>query len=239
MSATYTSAYFEEFKDVSRESAAVIAPLVTDLIPVKSVIDFGCGLGQWLAAFERSGVSEIRGLDGSYIDLDQLEIPRDAFRVQDLTAPYVAEKQFDLATCVEVAEHLAEVNGSGLIRSLTDAAPVVLFSAAIPHQPGKDHVNPQWPDYWARLFRQYGFVPVDALRHVIWDDARVAWWYQQNILLYVREEMLAQYPKLKSLRDAGFDRPRRLVHPAMIDILVEWGTEESNRYWELYAAQRS
>lgn len=32
------------------------------------------------------------------------------------------------------------------IGELCAAAPVVLFSAAIPHQGGVNHVNKQWPD---------------------------------------------------------------------------------------------
>ena len=65
--------------------------------------------------------------------------------------------------------------------SLAAAAPVVAFSAAIPARAAYGHVNEQWPAYWAELFARHGYEPVDALRPLLWDDARVDWWYAQNL----------------------------------------------------------
>jgi hypothetical protein len=63
-------------------------------------------------------------------------------------------RTFDLAICLEVAEHLPPEAAEGFIDSLTRLAPVVLFSAAITFQVGNQHLNGQWPDYWATLFRR-------------------------------------------------------------------------------------
>jgi len=163
MSETYKPEYYEEFKDLSRSSARVVAPMVMELISPKRVVDVGCGLGQWLAAFQQAGVTEILGLDGNYVQRDRLEIPPCDFQVQDLALPFAIATKYDLAMCLEVAEHLPASHAVGLVESLTKLAPVVLFSAAIPHQPGKDHFNCQWPEYWAELFGRQGYVVVDAL----------------------------------------------------------------------------
>jgi SAM-dependent methyltransferase len=233
MSDVYTPAYFEDFKSLSQSSAEVIVPMVMDLVSPASVLDVGCGLGQWLAAFHRAGVHEILGLDGPYVEADQLQIPKSAFRVQDVTKPFGIDTKFDLAVCLEVAEHIPESNAAPLIQSLTNSAAVVLFGAAIPHQPGKDHINCQWPDYWADLFTRHQFVPIDALRHQIWDNSRVAWWYQQNIVLYVQESGLSRYQRLERFRQEGFGRPLRMVHPEMFDVFLNWGMDMSKRYWDL------
>ena len=68
--------------------------------------------------------------------------------------------------------------------ALVEAAPVVLFSAAIPHQGGVSHVNEQWQSYWWELFGAHGYVAVDCIRPRIFSDPRVEWWYRQNIVVY-------------------------------------------------------
>ena len=61
---------------------------------------------------------------------------------------------------------------------------VVLFSAAIPGQGGTHHLNERWPSYWANLFGSAGYDVLDVVRANIWDDARVEWWYRQNLLVF-------------------------------------------------------
>ena len=73
---------------------------------------------------------------------------------------------------------------------------MVLFSAAIPHQGGDDHINEQWPGYWAKLFARCNYVTVDCLRDHFWDDEEVAYYYAQNMLLYVDSTRLSDYPGL-------------------------------------------
>ena len=234
MSQPYDPDYFKTFGELSRDSAEAVVPIAMDLVSPASVLDVGCGLGQWLAEFHRAGVQFVQGLDGDYIQRDQLEIPLENFQAQDLTKPFLLDEHFDLVTCLEVAEHLPEYCARYLVQSLTATAPVVLFSAAIPHQPGREHINCQWPEYWAQLFAERGFVLIDALRSRLWDKPNVAWWYQQNLVMYVRNDALPSYEKLRALRDAGFNRPLRLIHPEMFKLYFEWGLYESKRYWELH-----
>jgi hypothetical protein len=85
---------------------------------------------------------------------------------------------------------------------LTRLGPVVLFSAAIPGQGGLGHLNEQWPRYWVDLFRAKSYVAIDCLRHRIWDDDGVDWWYAQNLLFYPCHTL----PPYR--RDAPHDCPR-------------------------------
>jgi hypothetical protein len=50
---------------------------------------------------------------------------------------------------LEVAEHLQPKRSASFVADLVALAPAVLFSAAIPGQPGTDHINPRWQDEWA------------------------------------------------------------------------------------------
>src|SRR5215211_3499004 len=61
--------YTEDFyaarrKDNIRSSARVIVPLVLELVEPRSVIDVGCGTGEWLSVFEELGVEDVWGVDG-------------------------------------------------------------------------------------------------------------------------------------------------------------------------------
>jgi SAM-dependent methyltransferase len=187
--------------------------LVVDLVRPSSVVDFGCGVGAWLAAFRAHGIQDVLGIDGDYVDRSQLRIPAENFVARDLTRSLTLPRSFDLAVSLEVAEHLDEQCADGFVTSLTRAAPVVAFSAAVPLQGGDHHVNERWPSYWAQRFERMGYVAVDALRSKIWSDARVDWWYAQNLLVFCRASNLHDYPLLAEAH-ARTDHARLdVVHP--------------------------
>jgi SAM-dependent methyltransferase len=203
----------------------VIVPLVVERLRPRSVVDVGCGLGTWLAVFMENGVADVTGVDGDYVDSSRLEIPAERFVAHDLSTPLSLDRRFDLAVSLEVAEHLPADRAAIFVGSLTALAPFVLFSAAIPFQGGTNHVNEQWPEYWAALFGQRGFLPVDCVRREVWGDENVEWWYAQNTLLFVEEGRLASPP------DGGrpFERTPfsqlALVHPRQYLWQVESAAE--------------
>jgi hypothetical protein len=133
-------------------------------------------------------------------------------RRADLTSPLELGRRYDLAISLEVAEHLPPEAAAGFVASLTRAAPVVAFSAAIPGQGGRGHVNEQWPAYWAELFARHGYEPVDALRPLLWDDPGVEWWYAQNVVVFASAEGLGRHPRLGEHPQRG-RTPLALVHP--------------------------
>jgi SAM-dependent methyltransferase len=210
-SPTYSAEFFAQNATGMRRSADVTVPLVMRLLSPTSVVDLGCGVGAWLAAFSRNGVSDILGYDGPWVDSARLEIPADAFVACDLSQPVEVNRSFDLAVSLEVAEHLPERAAQTFVKSLTSLAPAVLFSAAIPEQDGTQHVNLQWPHYWRDLFLAEGFVAVDCIRHQVWSDPDVEFWYRQNMLLFVRGDVLAANELLSA--EARVPRPIDVVHP--------------------------
>lgn len=203
----------------------MIVPLVLELYRPSSVVDIGTGTGTWLAVFAEHGIADIHGVDGDWVDRSTLEIPEQSFTASDLTDPPELGRTYDLVVSLEVAEHLPAEAAGSYVKALTGYGPVCLFSAAIPHQGGTNHVNEQWPDYWAALFDERGFVPVDCLRRKIWDDERVEWWYAQNIVLYCSRTALAQNPALQRESELTGPSPQALVHPKRFLELVEWAVE--------------
>jgi SAM-dependent methyltransferase len=218
----YTADFFRKQRDGSRRSAAAIVPMVLDLVQPHSVVDVGCGVGVWLAVFRKHGVQDVWGVDGAYVDRALLEIPPERFQAADLHAPIRLGRRFDLVVSVEVAEHLPPECAAAFVQSLVALGPVVLFSAAIPRQGGVDHVNEQWPEYWAQRFREHGFVAIDGVRPRVWHDESVEWWYAQNTLLYAEGERVERDPRLRAARQATGDRPLSLVHPRKYLELIDW-----------------
>jgi len=180
----YTDTFYFAQKEGSISSAQVVVPIVLSLINCDSVVDVGCGIGGWLKEFERNGVTDYLGVDGDYVSRDLLEIPRERFRALNLENLIDFGRRFDLACSLEVAEHLPKSCSRSFVSALVAAAPIVLFSAAIPRQGGTNHINEQWQSYWAALFAEHSYIAVDCVRPIIFGDRRIEWWYRQNIILF-------------------------------------------------------
>jgi SAM-dependent methyltransferase len=180
----YNPKFYRELA-AAQESAREILPIVLDVIKPASVIDIGCGTGNWLTIAHELGVHEILGVDGSWVK-GQLAISPENFIEHDLSTPLKLDRRFDLALSLEVAEHLPSSAARVFVQSLCAAADVVLFSAAIPGQGGRRHVNEQWPAYWAELFAALRYECYDFLRPRIWNNPRVTWHYAQNSMIFAR-----------------------------------------------------
>jgi 2-polyprenyl-3-methyl-5-hydroxy-6-metoxy-1,4-benzoquinol methylase len=112
-------------------SARAVAQIACQLFGPKIVADVGCGQGAWLAAFAELGVNEIRGVDGDYVNRDNLLFDSANFAAVDLSRAFRIPGRYDLAICVEVAEHLPRNSSRSLVQALTRASSPVLSSAAI------------------------------------------------------------------------------------------------------------
>lgn len=181
---SYNKTFYEEMSESSNSSARILVPLLQKMLKFESVIDIGCGDGQFVAEFMRNGISRIKGVEGSWI-LDALHDKNASWLiVADLTDELIYETRFDLAICLEVAEHLDEKYSDVLVKNLVNASDLIFFSAAIPGQGGTNHVNLQYPDYWAAKFAKFGYFLEWDPRNLLGEMRGVAPWYQQNCLLY-------------------------------------------------------
>ena len=210
----YGQEFYEFHRQMSLDSARRTLPLVLQYVQPASVVDVGCGEGAWLSEFRAAGIGDYQGVDGDYVDRAKLLIEPERFQAADLTKGLDLGRRFDLAMSLEVAEHLPDSAAEGFVASLVALSDVVLFSAAVPQQLGTDHINLQWPRYWYDRFAPHGYEAVDCLRRPLWDDEQVAWWYRQNILIYVKRARLPDFPALGAALARGEGGPpMALVHP--------------------------
>ncbi|CAN5164309.1 hypothetical protein BH11PAT1_BH11PAT1_1480 [soil metagenome] len=209
----YSPEWFKKQKIGAGKSAEALLPIVIDLVSPRSVVDVGCGVGMWLSTFKELGVKDILGIDGEWVRQDELHIPKEFFMPIDISKPFEITKKADLVISLEVGEHLAPESAKGFVKSLAKIAPVMLFSAAIPKQGGTMHLNEQWPEYWADLFKSEGYVAIDCIRRRVWTNPNVEYWYAQNTILYVKESEIGNYPKLQKEIEHEHGGALPLVHP--------------------------
>lgn len=213
---TYQDNFFEYHLNGAIASAEAVIPVVKEYIIPASIIDIGCGVGAWLSVWKKSGANSVFGVDGEYVDTTKLVIDKSEFKAFDLAKVYTSDKKYDLVTCLEVAEHLPVSVAEKFVESLCALGDVVLFSAAIPSQEGTMHINEQFQDYWAEVFNKKGYVTVDCIRPRIWNNANIQWWYRQNLMFFVKENALSNYPKLKESALGKGQKVLPTVHPEML-----------------------
>ncbi|MGE4220052.1 MAG: class I SAM-dependent methyltransferase [Alphaproteobacteria bacterium] len=232
----YDRRFYDLLSDTAQPSARIVLPIVLELAPIASAVDLGCGNGGWLSVLHELGVEDVLGLDGDWVALDQLRIARERFRRVRLDAPIDLDRRFDLAISLEVAEHLPPERASGFVATLCDLAPLVLFSAAIPDQGGLNHVNEQWPAYWAALFQRHGYRPIDVIRPAVWENPAVTWWYKQNLLLFADPAAIAASPPLAAAAARSPAVPPALVHPELYTQAVRSGRPSLGRWLRMAPA---
>jgi len=213
----YNRHFYDDITDTSVLSADVILRILYEIYQPRSVIDVGCGKGSWLAVAESLGSTTLVGLDGNWIEREQLLSKNIQFIPSDFEDLPDLNEKYDLCISLEVAEHVSERNARSFIERLCKASDVILFSAAIAYQGGTHHVNEQWQSYWLALFRDNGYAGFDIFRGHIWNDETVAWWFRQNVYLYVNQKShVLDSAQLKKLEKTIPD----IIHPRNYEIKV-------------------
>lgn len=208
---TYDPEFFASISDDTANSAAVIVPLINDILQPESVLDVGCGTGGFAALFHALGVP-VRGIDSTRAP--NLLLAEEQFEVVDVSLPFVHQKA-ELVVCLEVAEHIPQPRAFDFVANLINHADIVLFSAAIPFQGGEGHVNEQWGDYWMWHFQQHEWVGTGRPRFEIWGNPQVSYWYQQNLFLYA-DPNRASRAALTYIEGASAHMDWRYVHPDLL-----------------------
>lgn len=109
------------------------------------IIDVGCGPGIYVQALREMGY-EVEGID------PDPRCPEKQISMFDV------EGKYDLAICLEVAEHIDASLADDVVKKLTELAPTIIFSAAVPGQGGHGHINCQPKEYWEHKFGKMNFV---------------------------------------------------------------------------------
>jgi SAM-dependent methyltransferase len=165
--------------------------IVRRYVPFSSVIDFGCGIGGWLQAAKMLGAAKVTGIEGAWVRDTASLLAEEELVVADLSSERLDyRRSFDLCLSIEVAEHLPESAADLFCRNLTDAANVVVFSAALVGQGGVGHINEQDPRYWVDRFWALNFVPLELVRPAISGEPGMYPWLQQNVIAFINYDHL-------------------------------------------------
>ncbi|EET47777.1 methyltransferase domain-containing protein [Thalassobium sp. R2A62] len=176
----------DEQRDQRLRNGEYLADILWNYVQPKSVIDLGCGLGFFLKACEAKGAS-VHGVDGDWVEPLKPEIDKDNYTIHDLNTPFSADKRYDMASSIEVAEHLIPERSEAFVAELCALSDVVLFSAGIPGQGGSGHINLRWQDAWARMFAEHGYNTYDPVRRKMAGHNDAFYWFTQNTLLFAKD----------------------------------------------------
>ena len=216
---SYNDEFYKAMSSETLRSARIYLAYLWKYIQAESVLDVGCGRGIWLKVCHELGSRNLYGLDGSWNSQSMMIDESIEFTCTDLNQPFSLNNKVDLVMTLEVAEHLEPSSATQFVKCLTDAADVILFSAAYTHQGGTNHINERPHSYWANLFIKNGYVPFDLFRPVFWGNEDVGFWYRQNTFLYLKKPS-SLYQKFI---DAGFSELKQVqfmdcVHPRLYDL---------------------
>jgi SAM-dependent methyltransferase len=180
----YDNNFYEHQSNGSYVSAKEILPVLFDVYKPESIVDFGSGVGTFLIAAREYGIENILGVEGSWVrGKHRDDIP---YIYHDLNNSLTLEERFDLAISLEVGEHLEPGSSENFVNSICRCSDVVLFSAALPGQGGKNHINEQPVEFWQSLFNKNDYVMKDFVRKKIWTNKKIRPWYKQNSYIYVK-----------------------------------------------------
>lgn len=70
----YDALFFECMDRDARRSAEVVLPLLAQNLNIRSVIDFGCGNGEWLRVWKELSAQQVVGVDGDFVARESLRI---------------------------------------------------------------------------------------------------------------------------------------------------------------------
>jgi hypothetical protein len=180
--------HHDEMLNSHSSAKRIVSEIIAFTGNVSSVLDVGGGDGGWLLEFQNHGIRDILLLDCPAVK-PHLQIDSQYFQATDLSGNLPNLRRYDLALCLECAEHLPISQSKKLIEWLTKTASLVVFSAAIPGQGGKGHVNEQPHSFWTNYFEEYGYVKYNILRPRIVEDKTISFWYRQNIFLYADQSI--------------------------------------------------
>lgn len=122
---------------------------------VKSLVDFGCGMGNYVKTFQENNINAI-GFDGNP---NTPELTNNLCHILDLSVPKQFDQPFDWVMSLEVGEHLPQNFEDVFIENLHNNNKYgIVLSWAVKGQGGHGHFNEQNNDYIKSKICKLGYV---------------------------------------------------------------------------------
>lgn len=186
--------YDKDFFDKNLEWNIPIAEKMTEMIikhfNPQSVVDVGCGNAEFFAQFQKKNIN-IKGYEGSRHAINNSLVDREFVESFDLRNRIFSDKKYDLALCLEVAEHIEKKCSQTLVDSLTGLSDWVIFTTAKPGQGGHFHINEQPENFWIEKFQAQGFAYQAKISQAIKEQAKennILSWYSDNFMVFKKSK---------------------------------------------------
>lgn len=150
---------------------------------IDTLVDFGCGIGEYARFFRRHGLV-VEAYDGNpYTE----QLTGGIGQVKDLSQRFNLLKQFGCVMSLEVGEHIpAEFEQAfldNLIKHSLDGG-LIILSWAIPGQDGDGHVNCQTNDYIMQQMQHRGFYLENTLTNQLRKAASLRW-FKNSLMVFI------------------------------------------------------
>lgn len=146
----------------------------------RSVVDFGCGEGDYVQYFLDHGLDCI-GYDGNP---NTPELTKGLGQVLDLSETFDLGRTFDWVLSIEVGEHIPHQFEKIYIENLMrHAEKGIILSWALKNQAGAGHFNCQNNDYIKAIFARYGYIN-DIEAETILRSSVSAWWFSNTLMVF-------------------------------------------------------
>ena len=181
----------------SLDAPPFLGTLLALLPDATRIVDVGAGSGAFAAEARRQGLL-VEGCERSLWGRLYARRQRVPCRSLDLRLDPPADfaHTFDVAWCVELAEHVPAIHADRLIGFLAALAPTIIFTAAPPGQGGTGHVNEQPPEYWIAQFARHGVAPSDTLTEGFRSELRRRNvphdWLLNNLIVFQRRRTIGE-----------------------------------------------
>ena len=150
---------------------------------VKTVVDFGCGMGDYAKAFKADGY-KVEAYDGNP---NTEALSGGIGKVLDLSKPFYLGKKFDVVLSLEVGEHIPVEFEDQFIDNITKHAKKhLVISWAIEGQDGDGHVNCRNNNYIIGQVEDCGFKFNFNDSEKIRKAATNASWFGYTIMVFDR-----------------------------------------------------
>lgn len=145
---------------------------------IKTIIDFGCGQGEYAKQFINAGF-DCECCDGNPFTK---ELSNGLCFVQDLSVDFNLNKKYDCVLCLEVGEHIPQKYESIFINNLLKHSNgLIILSWATIGQGGHGHVNEQPNEYIEEIFKNHNYTRNKELETRL--RSVVEWWWFSNTIM--------------------------------------------------------
>lgn len=147
-----------------RIQSARISGFLKSMFSPKTHIDVGCALGLLVESMRSVGINSC-GIDFSEYAIQNAPfVVRPHVSLGDI-ANFTSERKYDIATCIEVMEHIPEEQSGKALDNLCALSNVIYFTSTPYDTEEETHVNVRETEEWDLEFKNRGYVSFAGVTH--------------------------------------------------------------------------